>query len=88
MIVDVHLPDLAFVRKIEESFYINRGIYNTIDAWFYDNGFKDVLERRTHILKFLQYIPTGVEEHLTKQRFPEGLTNSLESYLNLQEVVC
>ena len=86
MIVDVRLPDLSFVRKIEESFHINRGIYNTIDAWFYDNGFIDVLDRRMHILKFLQYITTNVDEQLTKRPFfPDGLTTTLETYVNLQE---
>ena len=88
MIVDVHLPDLSFVRKIEESFSINRGVYNTIDEWFYNYGFKDVLERRMHILKFLQYIPVNAEEQLTKKRlfFSDGLTNTLENYVNLQEI--
>ena len=88
MIVDVHLPDLSFVRKIEESFYINRGVYNTIDEWFYNNGFIDVLERRMHILKFLQYITANLtEEQLTKRlSFPDGLTNTLESYVNAQEI--
>ena len=86
MIVDVHLPDLSFVRKIEESFYINRGVYNTIDAWFYDNGFTDVLERRIHILKFLQYITANVEVKLAKRLFPDGLTNTLERYVTLEGI--
>ncbi len=40
-----------------------------------------------HILKFLQYIPANVEEQLTKRlSFPDGLTNTLESYVNSQEI--
>lgn len=88
MTVDVHLPDLSFVRKIEESFYINRGVYNTIDAWFYDYKFKDVLERRMHILKFLLYIKENLTEEQSTKRlfFPDGLTNTLESYVELQGI--
>jgi riboflavin kinase len=88
MTVDVHLPDLSFVRKIEKSFYINRGVYNTIDAWFYDNEFVHVTERRTHILKFLQYITANLTEEQSTKRlsFPDGLTNTLESYVELQGI--
>jgi riboflavin kinase len=88
MTVDVHLPDLSFVRKIEESFYINRGVYNTIDAWFYDNEFLDVTERRTHILNFLQYISANLTEEQSTKRlsFPDGLTNTLESYVERQGI--
>lgn len=88
MIVDVHLPDLSFVRKIEESFHINRGVYNTIDAWFYDNGLVEISDRRTHTLNFLQYITANLtEEQLTKRLFfPNGLTYTLKSYVELQEI--
>ncbi|QUW22543.1 hypothetical protein JSQ81_02845 [Sporosarcina sp. Marseille-Q4063] len=88
MVVDVHLPDLSFVRKIEESYYINRGVYNTIDAWFYGSGFIDVTERRVHILKFLQYITANLTEEQSAKRlfFPAGLTNTLESYVEIQGI--
>lgn len=86
--IDVHLPDLLFVRKIEVSFQINRGVYNTIDAWFYENGHIDVLERRQHILTFLQYIKAKLEKEQSGKRlhFPGGLTNTLENYVALQKI--
>ncbi|WP_172368991.1 hypothetical protein [Sporosarcina jiandibaonis] len=88
MAVDVHLPDLSFVRKIEESFFINRGVYNTIDAWFYDNGFIDITERRIHVLRFLQHMTANLKEEQSTKRlsFPDGLTNTLESYIELQGI--
>jgi len=89
MNIDVHLPDLSFVRKIEKTFHINRGIFNTIDAWFYENGFTDVIDRRVHILKFLHYITANADEQqLTKRLlFPDGLTNTLEIYVNQLVVI-
>lgn len=86
MTVDIHLPDLSFARKIGESFYINRGVYNTIDKWFYDNKFLDVAERRKHILNFLQYKTANMteEQPIKRLSFPDGLTNTLENYVEHQ----
>ena len=82
--IDLHLPDLDFVRKAEEKFKVNRGIYNTIDAWFYKNGLEDILKRRRHITQFLRYSSEALleEEEIKAKRtlFPSGLTSALESY--------
>lgn len=53
---EIHLPDLSFIRLCESQYGINRGIYNTIDTWFYEQGLRDIVERRTKILSFLTYI--------------------------------
>ncbi|MBO1910393.1 hypothetical protein [Sporosarcina sp. 6E9] len=88
MTVDVHLPDLSFVRKVEATFHINRGVYNTIDAWFYDHEIVHITERRMNILKFLQYTTANLSEEQSTKRlhFPAGLTNMLESYVERQEI--
>lgn len=82
--IDLHLPDLDFVRKAEEKFQVNRGIYNTIDAWFYKNGLEDIVKRRSHITQFLTYSSEALLEEKEKQAkrilFPSGLTSALESY--------
>lgn len=52
----IHLPDLSFARYCLQAYNINRGIYNTIDAWFYNNGIKEIVQRRDTILSFLSYI--------------------------------
>lgn len=51
---DVQLPDLSFIRLCESRYGINRGVYNTIDLWFYDQGLKDIVERRKTMLSFLE----------------------------------
>lgn len=70
----IDLPDLQFVRFCEEVFRINRGIYNIIDAWFYEQDIKNVSSRRKIILTFFSYLnkdhekikfgPGGVKAHL------------------------
>jgi len=57
----IHLPDLFFVQWCEKKYGLNRGVYNTIDAWFYENGMKDILKRRKRIVYFLN--------HYTKNQF-------------------
>ena len=48
------LTDLGFQRFCENEYGINRGIYNVVDQWFYDNGFRNVMQRRREILNFFQ----------------------------------
>ena len=83
--IDLHLPDLDFARKAEEKFQVNRGIYNTIDAWFYKNGLEDIVRRRSHITQFLTYSSEEVmkvkENQVKRLVFPNGLTSTLESYV-------
>ncbi len=48
----IHLPDLSFVQWCDTEFGINRGVFNTIDSWFYQKGVKEITRRRRYILKF------------------------------------
>lgn len=71
--MDVQLPDLSFIRLCESRYGINRGIYNTIDLWFYEQGFIDIVERRKTILSFL--------DGNSRQRFGHGgLSIKLQEY--------
>lgn len=77
----IHLNDLSFIRLCSESYGINKGIYNTIDAWFYDQGVTNILERRKNILFFLEYINQKNETKRSKQKFGSGgLTTNLQEY--------
>jgi len=49
----VHLPDIRFSQYCLATYRLNRGVYNAIDMWLYDNGYRSVEERRTLTLAFL-----------------------------------
>lgn len=53
----LNLPDLAFVRYCEQCYPINRGVYNTIEQWFYEHGVHSVQQRRALMLQFFQQLP-------------------------------
>jgi riboflavin kinase len=46
-------PDLAFHHYCLQMYRLNRGIYNTIDQWLYDNGYPEIKRRRKMIIRFL-----------------------------------
>ncbi|WP_010288717.1 hypothetical protein [Kurthia massiliensis] len=77
-----HLPDLQFVQFCEKRFALNKGIYNTIDSWFYDTGITDIVERRKLIFQFSM-------QHCTeKTKFgPGGLTRKLEAFMDQVDVL-
>jgi riboflavin kinase len=52
----LNLPDLQFFNWCNQQYNINRGVYNTVDQWFYDNGLKEILPRRLYILSFLRFV--------------------------------
>jgi len=52
----VHFPDILFVKYCEGTYGVNRGIYNTIDEYFFQNGLDNVIQRRKMILEFFQYL--------------------------------
>lgn len=79
---NIHLPDLMFVNLCEANYGINRGVYNTIDAWFYKHGITDVLERRRNIISFLDFIkPKSETNGKSRHKFgPGGLAVKLQNY--------
>ncbi|MFC5541876.1 MAG: hypothetical protein C0P75_005120 [Bacilli bacterium] len=73
----LHLPDLQFSQYCEQQFSVNKGIYNTIDQWFYRKGIINILARREKILLFMLYSCSTKE----KVKFgPGGLTKALEDF--------
>ena len=55
----LNVPDLAFVRYCQENYGVNRGVYNTIEQWFYERGISKVQDRRAMILLFLKQLTTS-----------------------------
>jgi riboflavin kinase len=72
----IHLNDLSFIRLCYEKYGVNKGVYNTIDAWFYSKGVENILERRRKILLFLQYI----KNHSCSKFGHGGLTIKLQEF--------
>jgi len=58
----LNIPDLAFVRYCQKKYGVNRGVYNTIEQWFYECGISKVQERRAMILLFLKQLTTSNEK--------------------------
>lgn len=82
----VHLPDKQFVDWCAESYLINRGVFNVIDSWFFENGVQDVIRRRKIIVQFLNYLKADGNNPEDKKflKFGKGgVKHSLEKFVKL-----
>ncbi len=78
----IHLPDLSFIRLCNEEYGINRGLYNTIDLFFYERGFERIVDRRRNILYFLEHIQKNTDFKNNRAKFGSGgLKIKIEEYL-------
>lgn len=79
----LNLPDLKFVQFCAWKFQLNRGIYNNIDNWFYEQGVQNIVHRRKVIIQFLFFICINGQ----KVKFGSGgLKNKLEEFWNQSSV--
>ncbi|WP_251551669.1 hypothetical protein [Neobacillus muris] len=77
----IHLPDLLFHQFCIKQFGINRGVYNTIDKWFFDNGNTSILERRLRIFHFLNWcLQNGLSANGKIKFGPGNLSKNLIEY--------
>ncbi|MFC5589754.1 hypothetical protein ACFPRA_12685 [Sporosarcina soli] len=86
----INLPDLLFVKYCTETFGLNRGVYNTIDEWFYLENVQDIKVRRENILDFLLYTSESMDkgDRKGKLKFGKGnLVNQLEEYSEHQVIL-
>lgn len=73
------LPDLQFAKWCEQTFAINRGVYNTIDGKLFDLGYKNIRLRRKAIVAFLQQHVERTDKKYYK--FGHGnLSNALQNF--------
>ncbi|MBE1441924.1 MULTISPECIES: hypothetical protein [unclassified Paenibacillus] len=83
----LHLPDIQFVTYCFQTFGLNRGIYNTIDQWLYNFGYKNVLQRRSATVSFLNLVKekNGAERtNGSILRFGKGgVTKQLYDFIHL-----
>lgn len=81
----LNLPDLQFFNWCNQKYQVNRGVYNTIDQWFYEYGIVDIHYRRIQLLAFLEFVK-GERIEQDKQKFIRfghgGLTKRLNEFLN------
>ncbi|MBZ5753403.1 hypothetical protein [Metabacillus rhizolycopersici] len=79
----IHLTDFSFIQLCNEKYGVNRGIYNTIDSWFYNKGIENILERRRNILFFLESLNEKTETKNLRPKFGSGgLTLKLQEYFS------
>jgi riboflavin kinase len=80
----LNLPDLQFFNWCNRQYQVNRGVYNTIDQWFYEYGIVNVHSRRIQILAFLDFVKDEMLEEQPKFiRFGHGgLTKRLNEFIN------
>jgi hypothetical protein len=89
----LNLPDLSFFNRCHQQYQINRGVYNTIDNWFFEYGMIHVVYRRIYILAFLDFVKEANKEDSDSHKFirfgHKGLTKKLNdfitTYLNYKE---
>jgi riboflavin kinase len=80
----LNLPDLQFFNWCNRQYRVNRGVYNTIDQWFYEYGIVNVHARRIQILAFLDFVKDEMLEEKPKFiRFGHGgLSKRLNEFMN------
>ena len=74
----VNKTDLHFLRCCQDQYGINRGVYNTIEQWFYNKKIEDITTRRRYVLCFLHHV-YGDEKGSGKFG-KDGLISSLHSF--------
>ncbi|WP_286184749.1 hypothetical protein [Bacillus sp. SD075] len=80
----LNLPDRLFFHWCQQKYRLNRGVYNTIDHWFYEYGIVHILHRRINLLAFLDFASTP-EQDAGKTKFIKfgngGLTQKLHEFI-------
>ncbi|MBM7715481.1 hypothetical protein JOC94_002469 [Bacillus thermophilus] len=78
----IHFTDHSFQTYCKEHFGINRGVYNTIESWFYTKGMTKITRRRHAILAFLEFMAADFRHQAqTRIRFGSGrLAMKLNEY--------
>ncbi|MED1471797.1 hypothetical protein [Bacillus salipaludis] len=87
----LNLPDLQFFLWCQHKYKLNRGVYNTIDDWFYNFGIKQVIHRRIYILAFLEFVKENDLKQQEEKKFIRfgngGLTRTLQQFVNVYKMV-
>lgn len=52
----IQIPELHFIKLCTQKYKINKGIYYTVDNWFYHFGVRSLVGRRIYIIAYLEYL--------------------------------
>lgn len=77
----IHMPDLHFVKFCEREYGVNRGVYNTIDQWLFEQGVRRIIERRKNIMQFLDAVQSLQNEKGKVKFGTKGLTERLHQFV-------
>jgi riboflavin kinase len=84
----LNLPDLQFLQWCQQIYGLNKGVYNTIDRWFYEFGIVLIEHRRIYILAFLDFVKEeGVEQRKYLQFGRGGLTKQLQQFIHSKHLI-
>lgn len=75
----INKTDFHFLRYCQGQYGINRGVYNTIEQWFYNKKVYNIESRRQYILDFLKHVFGENEGSGKFER--EGLISNLQHFL-------
>jgi hypothetical protein len=82
----IHCTDMLFQRYCQKKYGINRGVYNTLELWFYNQGIIDIRFRRHIILEFMEYLSRRQEQAMNAKgtvKFGNGgLVQTLDHFWN------
>ncbi|WP_462413303.1 hypothetical protein [Neobacillus sp. Marseille-QA0830] len=85
----LNLPDLEFYQQCHQLYHINRGVFNTIDYWFFGYGVIHIIYRRIYILAFLDFVKETYPNP-TPQKFIKfghgGLTVKLNEFIKAKKL--
>jgi riboflavin kinase len=82
----LNLPDLQFFNGCHVQYGLNKGVYNTIDNWFYEYGIVHILSRRIYLLAFLEFAKEKEpeqNEHKVIRFGNGGLVKKLYEFLDV-----
>ncbi|MED1469836.1 hypothetical protein [Bacillus salipaludis] len=85
----LNLPDLHFFLMCQQHHRVNKGVFNTIDHWFYEYGIVNIIDRRNYVLAFLEYVTEGNSQpnHHKYLKFGNGgLTRRLHQFTKEKEI--
>ncbi|WP_077210385.1 hypothetical protein [Bacillus dakarensis] len=78
---NINLPDRLFSGFIQGMYGINKGVYNTIDVWFYEKGMDNLIMRRKTIVDFLTIVIESASLNEKRVKFGNGgLSERLNDY--------